>query len=96
MKAVVDGKEVGYFFVYSIAAQANKCFQIATCVIELEPNGLGIQGHAACSPKDRFVYEIGRKIALTRALRKSGWSKDQRRQFWKQYLDRGKKKEESE
>ena len=49
------------------------------------------QGTARCHPNDNFSKEIGRKLALTRAL--AGFSKAERAAVWAVYLSRGKKAE---
>ena len=43
-------------------------------------------GWAFCGPSDAFVKETGRKLALQRALKKAGFTRDQRRQVWEQYF----------
>jgi hypothetical protein len=45
-------------------------------------------GNGICSPKDKFDKEIGRKVILARALSKSNFSKENRKQFWSAYLNR--------
>ena len=49
-------------------------------------NGDGIMkiGHAYCSQSDNFDRKVGRKIALTRAVR--GLDKGLRTQIWNTYL----------
>lgn len=46
-------------------------------------------GIAACVVGDNFNKEVGRKIALTRALKKAGLPKDVRADVWIAYFDRG-------
>ena len=42
-------------------------------------------------PSQRSCRNIGRKVALTRALEYSGWDKETRTQFWDRYFEvRGK------
>lgn len=48
------------------------------------------RGEATCAVGDRPSYEIGRKLALTRAL--AGAPKDFRRAIWQAYLGRKKQK----
>lgn len=43
-------------------------------------------GTALCSPLDNFSKCTGRKLALTRALEESGFSRDSRRAVWTEYL----------
>ena len=45
-------------------------------------------GSAMCAEHDQFVKETGRKISLTRALRESGFTRDERVVFWHTYLNR--------
>ena len=44
------------------------------------------EGLAYCSINDNFERAIGRKIALTRALKDAGFDKDTRTAIWKEYL----------
>lgn len=44
------------------------------------------EGFTLCSEKDNFNYEIGRKIALSRAL--GAIERAKRINFWKAYFDR--------
>lgn len=46
------------------------------------------KGHTTCSFKDQFVKAKGRKIALARALAPTLFTRDERQQFWDQYLNR--------
>ena len=48
------------------------------------------QGQSYISPNDMYSFnkEIGRKIALTRALKKMHLSKEDRKLFWEAYLNR--------
>lgn len=39
-----------------------------------------VEGRAFCSPRDKFCYATGRRVALTRAL--SRWPRSRRREFW--------------
>lgn len=45
-------------------------------------------GLAVCSPKDKFVKEIGRKHSLTRAIATMGCTTEERRAIWLCYLNR--------
>ena len=65
---------------------------LTVCVIEKKDfsDGRGV-GEAWCSRKDQFSYSIGRKIALARALKASGFDKPTRSLFWEAYFKkRGK------
>ena len=46
------------------------------------------EGLAKCAVGDNFQKRIGRKIALTRALKKTHLTKEQRMQVWMGYLTR--------
>jgi hypothetical protein len=50
-------------------------------------NDIGV-GAAFCVAEDQFNKEIGRRIALTRALSNSKLEKDARRQVWEAYFGR--------
>lgn len=45
-------------------------------------------GEAVCSPHDKFDRKIGRKLALTRAIKWAAFSREDRRAAWKAYLER--------
>ena len=48
-----------------------------------------IMGVACCNPRDQFVKTIGRKIALARAMRAAGMTRDERRAAWAAYFENG-------
>lgn len=41
-----------------------------------------------CNPRDNFSKDIGRRLALTKALRKSNYSKSERSLIWQSYFSR--------
>lgn len=43
-------------------------------------------GYATCSPADKFIKDIGRKLSLTRALKNMNLDKNERTQIWKDYF----------
>lgn len=45
-------------------------------------------GVAARNPSDAPNREMGRRLALERAIDKTGWGKSQRREFWNAYFGR--------
>ena len=63
---------------------------VTICRIWPEGPRKTLAGEAHCGPGDRPSYEIGRKLALTRAL--AGAPKDFRRAIWQAYLGRKKQK----
>lgn len=46
------------------------------------------QGVAVCDSRDNFCKEIGRKLSMTRALRNTDLSKQERQLIWENYFDR--------
>jgi hypothetical protein len=68
--------------------QVVKEAQITTCsIIQEGPDG----GHsttaqAICRPPDQFSKPLGRKLALTRALKISGLSENMKKAIWDKYL----------
>jgi hypothetical protein len=42
-------------------------------------------GYADVHPKDHFIKAVGRKIALSRALKEFTESKEERKQVWEKY-----------
>lgn len=49
------------------------------------------KGVSVCSAPCNYNYNTGRKMALKRALEKSLWGRDIRREVWKRYFEaRGK------
>lgn len=48
-------------------------------------------GVAVCAEGDVFCKEVGRKIALERALWDTGWGKGERGVVWENYFRRGGK-----
>jgi len=57
-----------------------------TCGITTKTKILG-EGVAICDDRDNFVYEVGRKIALSRALMASDLSADDRTEVWAAYFN---------
>lgn len=53
--------------------------------VEVRP-GVWFGRGARCSPRDHFVKETGRRIALGRALRDAGFPKAQRAALWGSYF----------
>ena len=43
------------------------------------------KGYAFCSLKDNYVKNTGRKISLSKALKKYGFPKNERKLFWDEY-----------
>ena len=53
---------------------------------DLDEVSFGI-GVAYCSEEDNFERAVGRKLALTRALRDSDFTKEERAMIWETYND---------
>jgi hypothetical protein len=51
---------------------------------EDQPNPI-CEAEALCSPADSFDPTVGRKVALTKALRTSNFTREERRQVWDWY-----------
>lgn len=49
-------------------------------------------GEAHLHPNDQYDKRIGRKIALAQALKRSGLTREERRQVWEGLFARGMKK----
>lgn len=45
-------------------------------------------GEATKAPEDKHVKEIARKISLASALKRAGFSKEERKEVWIQYFSR--------
>lgn len=43
-------------------------------------------GVAVCSPRDNFSRNVGRKVALTKALQSSHFTKYDRTKVWEEYF----------
>jgi len=83
MKVVVNGKEYKIWFKHTMLDGA-RYKALTTCWVE----GAGRPwpgGQALCVAGDQFKKSIGRKIALSRAI--YGFTRDERREIWKQYFD---------
>ena len=65
-----------------------KVVAITRCVLENEAGEDIGAGTAFCVEGDQFVKEVGRRIALTRALASSPLNKEDRRIVWTTYFDR--------
>ena len=60
---------------------------VTTCQITTRDKKVIEKGVAYCGPKDRFLKEVGRKIALKRAI--ASWDKINRSLAWEAYNNRG-------
>lgn len=69
--------------------EINHRFIHAVTQCDLTVNNENFTGIAACVVGDNFNKEIGRKIALTRAVQKAGLPKEVRADIWIAYFDRG-------
>lgn len=58
----------------------------SVCVIREKDSLVAYEGVAECSEKDTFSKVVGRKIAMSRALKKAGFDRDSRKAFWDQYF----------
>jgi hypothetical protein len=63
---------------------------VTNCRLEVEFNGNSTEynGVAACIRGDQFSKELGRKIALTRALKEACLKRGTRTAVWRAYFDR--------
>jgi hypothetical protein len=60
--------------------------RICECKIFLKDNKeMEEKGYAICSLKDRYIKNTGRKVSLTKALKKYGFIKNERKMFWDKY-----------
>lgn len=68
--------------------QKEKESQITTCNISVNDNGAMSQvtAQAICRPPDQFSKPLGRKLALTRALKISGLSEEEKKLIWDKYM----------
>lgn len=69
--------------------EINHRFIHAVTQCDLTVNDKSFAGVAACVVGDNFNKEVGRKIALTRALKKADLPKDVRADVWIAYFNRG-------
>ena len=83
--ATVNGREHKVFFKHE--KQAGNHPTATTCfILDKETNEEVTRGVAKCNPADRFEYEKGRKIALTRALQDANATRSERGDVWAAYL----------
>lgn len=61
---------------------------VTTCILE-DALGILMTAEAICAPQDQFNKAIGRKVALTKALKNLGpaITKDERREIWDDFLE---------
>lgn len=58
--------------------------KITTCIILKEQDLVSVS-NTVCGDSDTYNKEIGRKIALTRAIRNANLPKELRTKFWETY-----------
>lgn len=56
-------------------------------ILDNEDNEIGY-GAAWCHPKDQFNKDVGRKMALSQALKAAAFDLETRKMFWDSYLHR--------
>ena len=68
----------------------DKLFTVASVTwMDREGSSVQFEAGARVHPNDQPERKIGRKIALARALKESGLSRDERRQVWMGLLEKG-------
>lgn len=71
------------FAFYTCKKVVTKTGKVGKAVVcELSLGDIEIKKHAVCCPPDKFVFEYGAKLALTRALANRLISKETRAQAW--------------
>ena len=85
MRVTIDGQEyrVAWSY-YHPSPEASVGVGIVHCNIGCDDGPLSLYGYAVCSRRDRFNRKIGRKVALTRAIKDK--PRDFRSQVWAAYL----------
>jgi hypothetical protein len=69
--------------------QKEREVQITTCAISVNDSGnvtQQVSAHTICRPPDQFSKPLGRKLALTRALKISGLKSEDKEFIWEQYI----------
>lgn len=81
---VIDGNEISFRYLRVMWSRE----PYSTLVEVSTKHGEKIKGVSECSPKDQFSKEVGRKIALKRALSSSELlTKDDKKAIWDGYRD---------
>ena len=98
MRVTVDGLPVRVTWRYEPYMQDYNWYRATTCFIEVENTSeTGATYYDVFSGETRNIYPdnfckaTGRKVALTKALKTSGFSKAQRKAIWDAYFSRDKK-----
>jgi hypothetical protein len=85
MKVLVQGKEYRLWFKHLLLHGEKYRGMTSCCIIDQEKGTAVSYGHSACVIPDIFVKATGRKLALARAVQP--FSREDRREIWKQYFD---------
>lgn len=81
MKAKVGESLVAVAFLYG----RNESARSVLCAVCTDNRKVSY-GYSMCRISDRYVKAIGRKLALTRALKAADFSREERTIIWKEYL----------
>jgi hypothetical protein len=82
METVSEDVEIKVSFAYG-----GQCWnaKVTYCYL-YDPDGVQVgQGVAACHPTDNFNKIVGRKLALSRALKNAGLGKAERTKVWESF-----------
>ena len=86
LKFIYDNKEVEVTFSHYDFKKETKIVKRTRCTICVEKHDLSF-GYATQSVHDNFDRNVERKIALTRALERHGFSKNFRSVVWAKYFE---------
>jgi hypothetical protein len=90
---IVDSLSIKVSFKHYPVTEDDKIsFETVCSIVPTGQKAPFICGVAFCSKKDQFNKEVGRKLALKRALDRNlaNWDKIQRTIIWKAYFNRSK------
>ncbi len=89
MKATIDGIEYEITFQHLMKPINDNAYGWLNfrprTLCRLASETTTCQGEASLHPKDAYCKETGRKLALKRALKVGGFSREQRKLFWAAY-----------
>ena len=102
----VDNYEVSYMYVTAKGSLLkeqganvprkffDKELRVVNCAIfDTEKGDVVYAEDAICNPEDVFCKSVGRRVSLTKVLKKSEFPKELRKEFWTRYFNTVSKKE---
>ena len=92
MRISIESERIGEVQIYFSHVTTGKPCTTATVTFGDKDGGYVFHGFAQLHPNDHYNKKVGRKLALARALKNAGLTRDEKRQIWEGLFASGMKK----